>query len=290
MKILVTGSSGFIGSNLVKSLRQQEHTVIEADIKQGIDLKSPTSVLSLPDVDLVYHLATTNYTGGFYTSPFSIMESSIITLYNIIQRYKDTPIIYSSSCETYAGGVDLGITPLPTPEDVPLVIDDIKNPRWSYGSSKIAGEAMIVAANVEFGTPYKIIRYHNVYGVDQKDHFIPEFIARCTKGDYTLYGGDETRSFCYIDDAIQGTLLVQERAAWGSTTHIGNDVESKISDVAQQILDNMNISSPLDLKPGKLGSVKRRLPDITKLRSLGYTPKWTLEQGIKEVVNGIVSK
>lgn len=289
MKILVTGGNGFIGQHLVKQL-SKNHSVIIADLKEGVDLKNPSSILNLPDVDLVYHLATINHTDAFYDTPYTIIENSLLPLHNIIQRYKNIPIIYSSSSETYAGGVDLDIVPLPTNENVPLVVSDITNPRWSYGSSKIMGEAMLVAANKEFGTPYKIIRYNNVYGPGQRNHFIPEFIERATGGNYSIYGGSETRSFCYIQDAIDASILVQENPEWNTITNIGNDTETTIIEVASEILHQMGITQPLKLLPSKRGSVKRRLPDISKLRAMGFTPKWTLKEGIGEIINGSKNK
>lgn len=289
MKILITGSSGFIGSYLIKAL-SKKHTVIGVDIESGHDLKDLDTVLNLPDVDIVYHLAMVNNTSAFYTSPYTIIENSYLPLHNIIKRYKNTPIIYTSSSETYAGGFSLGTTPIPTPEDVPLVIDDISNTRWSYASSKILGESMLFSANKQYGTPFKIIRYHNVYGIGQKHHFIPEFIDRCLNQEFILYGADEKRSFCYIEDAIEATILVAEQAEFSSITNIGSNSENKIIDVANLILKELKLNVDLEVRHAKKGSVKRRLPDITKLKKLGFNPKWSIEQGIKEIVNGIINK
>jgi len=283
MKILVTGSSGFIGCNLIKQLKEQ-HTIIEADIAIGTDLCDKKLVDDLPDVDMIYHLAMINNTGRFYTNPYDIIENSYLPLHNILKRYKGIPIIYTSSSEAYAGTVQQKWAEVPTSENVLLSIEDIKNPRWSYGASKIIGESMVVAANVQWGTPYKIIRYHNIYGPDQKNHFIPEFIERCLTGVYELYGYDNTRSFCYIDDAINATMLYAESTTWNDIIHIGNNTEHKIEDIAKMILHIMGIDAKIILYPSPIGSVLRRCPDITKLKQLGYTPQYTLEEGLKKIL------
>ena len=284
MKVLVTGSSGFIGKTLVAYLNSEGHTVYCANITLGNDLKDLEFVKKLPDVDLIYHLAMVNNTNAFYTHPYTILENSTLTLHNILQHYKGTKIVYTSSSETYAGGVEKGIVDIPTKEDVPLCIDDIQNPRWSYASGKIVGEAMVVAANKEFDTPYQIVRYHNVYGPGQKNHFIPEFIDRCMEGKYELYGYKNTRSFCYVNDAVHATRLITDKGDWNNIYHIGSDNEYTIKDVADLILSKLSISEDIKLHNDPPGSVKRRCPDINKIIKLGYKPSVDLSSGIDKIL------
>ena len=283
MKILITGNSGFIGNHLTNYLADQGHSVTGCDLNTG-DLKDTHYVDSLPDVELVYHLAMVNNTTAFYTSPYTILENSTQTLHNILKRYKGIPTVYTSSSETYAGGVSKGIVEMPTKEDVPLCIDDIQNPRWSYASGKIVGEAMMVAANIEFDTPYQIIRYHNVYGPGQKNHFIPEFIDRCLQGKYELYGYNSTRSFCYVSDAVKATQLVAEHGTWNNIYHVGSDNEYTIKDVADLILNKLSINEDIVLHNDPPGSVKRRCPDISKIIDIGYNASVDLSSGIDKIL------
>jgi nucleoside-diphosphate-sugar epimerase len=225
-----------------------------------------------------------NNTSAFYSQPYDVIENSILPQHNILKRYKGTPIIYTSSSETYAGGFNLNIVPIPTPEDVPLIIDDITNPRWSYSASKILGESMIVAAHTQFGTPYKIIRYHNIYGPGQKNHFIPEFIDRCLNNEYILHGADATRSFCYIDDAIKATLTVANIMDWDKIINIGSNDEWVIQDVAKEILNQLNIKTDMTVYDSPVGSVARRQPDITKLKELGWSQTIPLPFGILKIL------
>ena len=86
MKILVTGSNGFIGSHLVNHLYEQGNELVCCDLETG-DLKDPNYVATLPDVDLIYHLAMVNNTSAFYTTPYTIIENSTQTLHNILKHY-----------------------------------------------------------------------------------------------------------------------------------------------------------------------------------------------------------
>lgn len=283
MKILVTGSNGFIGSYLVNHLYEQGHELVCCDLATG-DLKDPNYVATLPDVELIYHLAMVNNTGAFYTTPYTILENSTQTLHNILKRYKGIPIVYTSSSETYAGGLDKGIVDIPTDEQVALCIDDIQNTRWCYASGKIVGEAMVVAAQKEFETPYQIIRYHNVYGPGQKNHFLPEFIDRVQQGVYELYGYENTRSFCYVEDAVRATSLIAKEAPWNEIYHVGSDNEYTIKQVADLILDKLSINEDIVLYNDPPGSVKRRCPDISKIKKLGYKPNVDLSDGIDKIL------
>ena len=103
---------------------------------------------------------------------------------------------------------------------------------------------MVVAAQKEFETPYQIIRYHNVYGPGQKNHFLPEFIDRVQQGVYELYGYENTRSFCYVQDLINGMIKVMEGDIIGPI-NLGNHEEISILDLAKMI--KKEIKSDVDL-------------------------------------------
>jgi len=259
-KILITGSSGFIGQHLLHYLRVQGYTVIPADIKDGIDLTQEHVVKNLPDVDIVIHLAAYNGTKHFYDKPFDVIRNSVLPTQYLLERYsgKVKRFIFAGTCESYAGAVDIFDWPVPTDETVPLVVGDVKNPRWSYGGSKIVNELQVIAAHEQLGQEYTIIRYH---------------------------GYLNTRSFMYIDDAVEATrLIIESDKIKNQIINVGNDKEIKILDVANMILDLIDVKSPLVLYPEPLGSVKRRCPDIKKLKSLGFKSKITLLQGLMKVM------
>lgn len=214
-----------------------------------------------------------------------VIRDSILPTQYLIDRYAGQVkrFIFSGTCESYAGAVDYFNYPVPTDESVPLVITDITNPRWSYAGGKIVNELQVTAANQQLGQQYTIVRYHNVYGPGQRDHFIPEFYERAKTGDLILHGWDNTRSFMYITDAIEVTKkILFEPAFANEVVNVGVDNEYCIKDVAELILEIANISGNIQLNPAPAGSVKRRCGDITKLHKLtDFKAKVSLADGIK---------
>tara|TARA_R110000851_G_scaffold83052_2_gene181604 strand:- start:12113 stop:12958 length:846 start_codon:yes stop_codon:yes gene_type:complete len=263
--ILLTGANGFIGSSLRKAIDCV--TVDYNGCDYNGDLSDQKFVDSLPDVDTVIHLAAFNSTKNFYSTPFSVIDSIVTPTMNLLKRYPAAHFVYAGSSEEYAGTVNRGWAPVPTPEDVALTVDDITNPRWCYASGKIAMESAVISHSVEHSNTYTIVRFHNIYGPGQQHHFIPEFIDRLRGGDSVLYGWEDTRSFCYIDDAVKLVCAVYK--CQNQIINIGSGVETSILDVAHEIMTQMNIdTSLLALMPGVAGSTPRRAPDITKLLTL----------------------
>lgn len=281
--ILLTGANGFIGSHL------KEHldciTVDYNGCDYNGDLSDLTFVNSLPDVDTVIHLAAFNSTKNFYSTPFNVIDSIVTPTMNLLKRYTHAHFVYAGSSEEYAGTVNRGWASIPTPESVALTIDDITNPRWCYASGKIAMESAVISNSIQNSNTYTIVRFHNIYGPGQENHFIPEFIDRLHEGNSVLYGWEDTRSFCYIDDAIK--LVAGVYNCKNQIINIGSNTETSILDVAHEIMDQMNIDrANLDLQPGVKGSTPRRAPDITKLLTLMPEFKFTsLKEGLGKCVH-----
>jgi nucleoside-diphosphate-sugar epimerase len=305
---LVTGAGGFVGSHLVRKLSQNSDTkviyAVDLDSSERLlelaslpkvqilklDLRNPKSTALLPDlVSAVFALAALNGTSRFYTMPWTVLEASTLPTLLVIRKYSGkAPIVYSSSSEVYASSVEAGIAPVPTGENVLLSIEDIHNPRWSYAMAKMHGEAAMVAAAIELGLNGSIVRYHNVYGPDMGvDHFIPDFVGRVVLGQAEIHGGENTRSFLHINDAVTGTLLALKKASPDVPVfHLGTQDELTIENAARIILKVMDRENlQLNILPGPSGSVSRRCPDTSKAQQvLGWQPKITFEDGIKTVV------
>lgn len=283
MKILVTGHKGFIGKHLFKSLSSQNHTE-GVDLIDGIDLRDDTVVRALGEYDMVFHLAATNGTRHFYEQPFSVLENNTVSTLNLLKRYSGTKtkFIFASTCEVFSGAVDSGFYPIPTDEAVPVHFSDPLNPRWSYSLPKALGENA-VANSME---NWLILRFFNVFGPGQKDHFLDEFIARVNQGEYCIYG-DDSRSFCFVDDAVALTIAAAETCS-NEIINIGNPSEYKISDVARLVMSKMGIDPKLlEINPGRLGSAKRRCPDVSKiLKRTNYKYRFDLGAGLDELIRG----
>lgn len=291
MHILVTGSRGFIGQHLCRKLDELGYHVIEADRKLGFDLSNLEDIKLLPDVDIVVHLAAFNGTKHFYERPFDVVRDNLLPTQYLLERYagKVERFIFTGTCESYAGAVDTFNWPVPTDETVPLVINDVTNPRWSYGGSKIANEVQVIAAHHQFKQDYSIIRYHNVYGPGQVDHFIPEFYHRAKLGDLTLNGWENTRSFMYVSDAVDATIKIMfGESCKNQIINVGVNEEKSIKEIAEIICKQSGITGELVLKDAPRGSVKRREGDVTKLKNLtDFESKISLQHGIKLTLDSL---
>jgi nucleoside-diphosphate-sugar epimerase len=313
-KVLITGGAGFIGFHLAKSLSDQGYEITILDnfergeeddefkelikrdnvnfIKADITKSKIFDDLN-EEFDYIYHLAMINGTSNFYKIPDKVLRVGILGTINVLDwfvKQKKGKLLFSSSSETYAGALKLlgEKFPIPTPEEVPLVVDNPENARWSYGASKILSEVAIHSyAKAQGMKNFVIIRYHNIYGPRMGfEHVIPQFIERIVKKEnpFKILGGQETRTFCYVDDGIKASQLIMESSETnGRTINIGrDDDEVKIIDLAKRLFKVANIYPRIDILPAPEGSVMRRCPDIKKLRILGFEPKISLDEGIRK--------
>lgn len=285
MKILLTGHKGFIGShyyNLIKST----HDTVVFDKREGQDLCLPEITKNAPNCDVVVHMAATNGTRLFYEKPTEVAFNNTLPTFNLIDRYKgtNTKFVFTSTCEIFNGAIDKGLYPVPTDESVPVMFEDVINPRWSYSLPKALGENLVANS----GLDWLIIRYFNIYGPGQVDHFISEFVERVAKGDYYIKGND-TRSFCYIDDAVEITHRLVTNSK-NSIVNVGRQEENEIAEVARIILDIMGVDpEKLEILPGPKGSAKRRCPDTTLMKKLtGFTEYTSLKDGLKKTVESLI--
>ena len=285
MRIVLTGHKGFIGQHYLKHINDK-HDVTTYDLADGQDLKDSSVVDTMPDCDVVVHMAATNGTRLFYETPTEVTMNNTLPTLNIVNRYKDTPtkIVFTSTCEIFNGAIDKGLYDVPTDEQVPVMFDDITNARWSYSIPKALGENLIS----NLSTHWLILRYFNIYGPGQKDHFISEFVDRAKQGDYYIKGND-TRSFCYVDDAVLMTHDLVMNAN-DRIVNVGKQEESSIEDVAKCILDIMGVDpTMLEIRDGPVGSAKRRCPDTKQVKALtGFEKYTTLQTGIRKTVESLL--
>lgn len=292
---LITGSAGFIGSYLLKKIISNKNNFVYSYDRKQIKIKSNNlrhEVVDLkykkkfPVVDYVIHLAAFNGTKFFYKKPLEVINDNIQSTMNILNFYnkkKCKLFVYAGSPESIAGATDYFKMTVPSLENYPVVIEDITNPRWSYGLTKAVGELAVANSRL----PYIIIRYHNVYGPGQKDHFVSDFIERILKNkQYILNGHNDSRSFMYIDDAIDATMkIIQEKKCLNQIINVGSKNEQKILSVAKKIMKILGHKKKLKLNNSPIGSVKRRCPNINKLiKFTKHKDLYTLEQGLKKTI------
>lgn len=317
-RYIVTGGSGFIGYHLATFLASSgdaEITVIDNHTRgvpdaMFLELLARDNVVFLNEdmtskdfykklhgrYDGIYHLAALNGTRNFYERPYTVLRVNLLTLMNMLEWCTEDncgTFLFSSSSEAYAGTLNCFLSGhsefLPTKEDVPLMVDDVLNPRWSYGGSKLVGELLTANYCRTHAIPFRIIRYHNVYGIRMGfEHVLPEFFRRVheRKNPFPIYGGEETRAFCAVRDAVEATqaVLITEKCD-GEIIHIGNSTqETKICDLLQMVFDVSDFHPKVESHPAPKGCVMRRCPDTEKLfRLTGFTAKVTLEEAIPEM-------
>lgn len=307
-KYLVTGGTGFIGSSLVRRLAKEGTQIRVMDnnlrgsseritgIKGNIELFEADIRNSLAvegacrGVDCVIHLAYINGTEFFYKKPELVLEVGVKGIVNVIDgciKNNVKELILASSSEVYQ------VPPVvPTDEKVPLSVPDPLNPRYSYGGGKIISELMAINYGRKYFERVVIFRPHNVYGPDMGfEHVIPQFVLRmkeiCSKGnttkvDFPIQGtGNETRAFIFIDDFTEGLMKVIEKGSHLGIYNIGTTDEVRISCVAEEV--GKYFGREVRPIPGRIteGSTARRCPDITKLKSLGFSQITSLSKGIK---------
>ncbi|MFC0105736.1 NAD-dependent epimerase/dehydratase family protein [Kibdelosporangium aridum] len=304
---LVLGGAGFIGLHLCRRLiddgfavtvvddfsrgRDDPHlAALRMDVIQA-DLTDPASYRAIPHGwTHVYQLVAVVGVRYFENEPartLRVNTLSVMHMLDWLEPGEDTKVFFASTSETYAGGVTAGVVPVPTPETVPLMVEDITAPRFAYGISKMLGEAAVVHTATAKGFPYVIARFHNVYGPRMgAAHVIPELSLRAMRREnpFVVYGTDQYRAFCYVDDAVEAiTRVMSTEDLIGEIVHVGNDTEhTRIGDLADLVLDVAGFAPERVDKPAPPGSVARRCPDLTKLRDrTGYEPKIALAEGVQ---------
>lgn len=287
MKLVLTGHKGFIGSHYLNHIKDMNdiESIYGFDKESGEDLCNSAVAHAAPDCDVVVHLAATNGTKLFYETPTEVAFNNTIPTFNLIDRYRgsNTKFVFASTCEIFNSTIDNNLYAVPTDEAVPVMFEDITNPRWSYSIPKALGENLVANSQL----PWLIIRYFNIYGPGQKLHFINEFVERVKNKEYYITGND-TRSFCYVDDAVKITHDLV-KSAQGQIVNVGQENEVPISTVAKMIMDIMEVDPDrLEILPSPNGSAKRRCPDVSLMKLLtGFSNYTPLEVGLRKTIESI---
>jgi nucleoside-diphosphate-sugar epimerase len=277
-KILITGAAGLIGRELYSYLKAQGHSVVGIDnwsrfCKYSSDIVHCSVkqfiLENKNEFDYIYHLAAINGTKNFYQRPLEVTLNNNITdleIFNYVETNPLCKLIYASSSEVIAG-----TEIVPTPEIKDITITDIHNPRWSYRLNKIMSENYLSNSSLN----YVIIRFFNLFSeYSGSGHFVYDIVKKLKSHDFSLIGADETRSFCYVNDTIPALVYVSENLSQ-EIINIGSDEEISVLDAANIIAEKLKIIPEWNLVDSLSGSVKRRCPDLTKLKTLipNYNPK-----------------
>ena len=279
-KILITGASGLIGRELCNQLSTDDDITAVDNNQRFKDYVPPNCVYVQSDLaeyleqttnnfDIIYHMAATNGTKYFYSQPNDVLRNNVtldLSIFKFAESNSNCKLIYASSSEVVAG-----TSQFPTPEITDITVNNIHNARWSYMLPKILAENYLFNSNIDF----LIVRFFNVFSeFSGSGHFVKDIADKIRNENFELIGADETRSFCYVSDAVNALINISDVS--GQVVNIGSDEELTILEAANiiaSVLGNNNVE--WTTKPGLLGSAKNRRPDITELKRLfpAFSPK-----------------
>jgi nucleoside-diphosphate-sugar epimerase len=312
--VLILGGAGFIGYHIARYLvENRDYTLTIVDdfsngpgdrdfqnLRDKYNIQVITADLSKPEsfavlnarYDDIYVLASVVGVNRCIEQPEEVIRINTSIILNTIEwlrTAKPSRVLFASSSENYAATTDTFNYPVPTAESVPLCIADTRHPRFTYAVTKILGEAAFFAYGKKLDIHTVIVRYQNIYGPRMGfKHAIPHIIERIYKGEnpVRIYGGEQTRAFCYCADGAEGAVKALESEKSNQQVyHIGNNDEITIDTLTRSIGSIMGYSGTYENAPTYPGSVSRRCPDISKAKTeLAYNPKTALEAGLGKTI------
>jgi UDP-glucuronate decarboxylase len=301
MRTLVTGGAGFIGSHLCERLLEEGHEVICLDnfftgSKRNIahlldnrnfelirhDVTNPI----LLEVDRVYNLACPASPIHYQYNPVKTIKTSVMGAINMLGLAKRVRarILQASTSEVYGDPVVH-----PQPESYWGNVNTI-GVRSCYDEGKRVAETLFMDYHRQNKVDIRIIRIFNTYGpkmAENDGRVVSNFILQALKGeDITVYGrGEQTRSFCYVSDLIEGMIGMMECPGFIGPVNLGNPTETTILEFAQRIIALTGSSSKIVYKPLPADDPKQRRPDITLAKEkLGWEPKVTVDHGLQQTI------
>jgi UDP-glucuronate decarboxylase len=301
-RILVTGGAGFLGSHLCERLLATGANVICVDnyfsgtrsnVEHLLDHKSFELIrhdVTFPffvEVDQIYNLACPASPIHYQRDPVQTTKTSVHGAINMLGLAKRTgaKILQASTSEVY-GDPEMH----PQPETYWGHVNPI-GPRSCYDEGKRCAETLFFDYRRQHHMPIKVARIFNTYGPRMQPddgRVVSNFIMQALRGEpLTLYGdGQQTRSFCYVDDLIDGLIRLMETGDdVTGPINIGNPVEFTMAELAHHVLALTGSTSPIEHRPLPLDDPRQRQPDITLARTmLGWEPTVPLEQGLTRTV------
>lgn len=297
--VVITGAAGFLGSHLCDRFINEGYKVIGMDNLITGDIKNIDHLFKLEnfefhhhdvskyvnvpgEVDYILHFASPASPIDYLKIPIQTLKVSSLGTHNMLglAKAKKARILVASTSEVYG---DPNVHP--QPEEYWGNVNPV-GPRGVYDEAKRFQEAITMAYHTYHGLETRIVRIFNTYGPRMRlndGRVLPAFIGQALRGeDLTVFGdGSQTRSFCYVDDLIEGIyrLLLSDYAG---PVNIGNPQEITIKEFGEEIIKLTNTTQKMVYKPLPQDDPKQRKPDITKARTLlNWEPKISRSEGLK---------
>ena len=303
MRILVTGGAGFLGSNLCERLVRNENDHIYClDNLQTGRMENIVELMDLPnftfiqhdivepidlEVDQIYNAACPASPPAYQEDPVHTMKTSVFGILNMLElaRKNDATLLQFSTSEVYGDALQH-----PQNEDYwgNVNPDGIRS---CYDEGKRAAETLCFDYHRMYGTTIKVIRIFNTFGPKMNPadgRVISNFVNQALRNaDITVYGtGEQTRSFCFVDDLIEGIVRMMNSAPEIlGPVNLGNPEEFTINEMAQRVKAHIGSTSPIVHLPLPKDDPKQRRPDITKAGELlGWHPQIPVREGLERVI------
>jgi UDP-glucuronate decarboxylase len=303
MRILVTGGAGFLGSHLCDRLVEDGHEVICLDnfftgrranveplfghprfelIRQ--DVMEPLTL----EVDQIYHLACPASPVHYQRNPVRTIRTAVEGTLNVLELAREVGarVLIASTSEVYGDP-----TEHPQQEDYWGHVNPI-GPRACYDEGKRCAEALAASYSTQYGVQVRIARIFNTYGPrlhEDDGRVVSNFVVQALRGEpLTVYGkGDQTRSFCYVSDLVEGMLRLMASVHGSAPVNLGNPCEITVLELAQLVKRLARSSAPIVHAPLPKDDPCRRNPDIERAQTLlgGWAPRIKLEEGLKRTVD-----
>jgi nucleoside-diphosphate-sugar epimerase len=314
-KILVTGGAGFIGSHLCEFLLHHGHNVVAIDDLSTGRIENIRHLLPLPsfqfvretimnnqvldrltsEADIVIHLAAAVGVKLIVENPVRTIVTNIMGTEAVLttaNRY-GCKVLLASTSEVYGKGVKV-----PFSEEDDRLMGSTTHSRWAYATSKAVDEFLALAYHRQFGMPVVLMRFFNTVGPRQTGRYgmvVPRFVRQALLQEpITVYGdGQQTRCFADVADVTEAILkLALHPGAVGQVFNIGATQEITIQGLAERVIELTNSKSQIVLVPYDeayapgFEDMRRRVPSIERIQNLiGYSPKLTLEDTLKRVID-----
>jgi nucleoside-diphosphate-sugar epimerase len=275
-KILITGSSGFIGRNLKQVLLRKGHEVVDFNSAQGDIAAAP---LKFSNIDYVFHLAGKSFVPDSWKNPEEFMRVNVEGTKNVLRFCHENkiPLLFMSS---YIYGI---------PEKLPVnELDDI-NPSNPYMRSKYEAEKLCALYALRYKMKISIVRPFNIYGIGQPEYFLVSKIIKQvldkSQEKVTLMDLSPRRDYVYMDDLMDAMLLLYEKKIMGSF-NVGSGYSLSVKEIAEIILKEAGVKKEImasgEVRPNEIPDV---VADISKIKTeVGWVPKTSFQEGIRKIL------